>query len=216
MTKAFRRPTRNEVDRINRLQQERFDQSYRLFEPPLPEGVPGRLERIVAAAGIRGDDRVLDVGSGTGILIPLIQKYHPRKIIACDLSKEMLGQLKKNYTGVEIIQKDIKDLALPDASIDVVFINACYPNIADKEGAFANLGRMLKESGRLTISHPLGKSFVDRLRPGAPYPLDNFPSKTEASDLFHPYGFKVKAYVDEPKLYILTLLKNQLNYSNSK
>ena len=207
MSKAFRRPTQKEVDRINRLQQERFDQSYHLFEPPLPQGVPGRLERIVAAAGIKNDDRVLDVGTGTGILIPLIQKYHPHNIIACDLSKEMLGQLEKNYSGVETVQKDIRDLALPDASIDVVFINACYPNIADKEGAFTNIGRMLKESGRLTISHPLGKSFVDTLRPGAPYPLDDFPSKTEASVLFHPYGFKIKVYVDEPKLYILTLLK---------
>ena len=207
MTKAFRRPTRNEIDRINRLQQERFDQSYHLFEPPLPEGVPGRLEKIVAAAVIKDDDRVLDVGSGTGILIPLIQKYHPSKIIACDLSKEMLGQLEKNYSAVETIQKDIRDLALPDASIDVVFINACYPNIADKEGAFANIGRMLKKSGRLTVSHPLGKSFVDTLRPGAPYPLDDFPSKTEALDLFHPYGFNIKAYVDEAKLYILTLIK---------
>ena len=207
MSKAFRRPTQKEVDRINRLQQERFDQSYHLFEPPLPQGVPERLEKIVAAADIKNDDSILDVGSGTGILIPLIQKYHPHKIIACDLSKEMLGQLEKNHSGVDTIQKDIRDLALPDASIDVVFINACYPNIADKEGAFANIGRMLKKSGRLTVSHPLGKSFVDTLRPGAPYPLDDFPLESEALDLFHPYGLKIKAYVDEPKLYILTLIK---------
>ena len=207
MSKAFRKPTQAEVDRINRLQQERFDKSYYLFEPPLPQGVPRRLEKIVAAAGIKSDDSVLDVGTGTGILIPLIQKYHPHKIIACDLSKEMLGQLGKNYSGVETIQKDIRDLALPDASIDVVFINACYPNIADKEGTFANIGRMLKKSGRLTISHPLGKSFVDTLRPGAPYPLDDFPSKSDALNLFHPYGFNIKSYVDEPKLYILTLMR---------
>ena len=207
MSKAFRRPTQTEVDRINRLQQERFDQSYHLFEPPLPQGVPARLEKIVAAAGIKNDDSVLDVGTGTGILIPLIQKYQPYKIIACDLSKKMLRQLEKNYSGVETIQKDIRDLALPDASIDVVFINACYPNIADKEGAFSNIGRMLKESGRLTISHPLGKAFVDTLRINAPYPLDDFPSKIEASDLFHPYGFNVKTHNDEPKLYILTLIK---------
>jgi len=207
MVKAFRRPNREEIDRINRIQQERFDQSYHLFEPPLPQGVPERLDIIVAAAGIKEGDTVLDVGTGTGILIPVIQKYHPDNIIACDLSKEMLGQLKKNYSDVETFQKDIRDLALPKASVDVVLINACYPNIVDKEGAFTNIGRMLKNSGRLNISHPLGKAFVDALRPGAAYPLDDFPSKTEASVLFRPYGFKIKGYVDEPKLYILTLLK---------
>ena len=137
----------------------------------------------------------------------MIQKYHPENIIACDLSNKMLRQLNKNYSDVETIQKDIRDLSLPDASIDVVFIKAGYPNIADKKGTFTNITRMLKESGRLTISHPLGKSFVDMLRPGAPYPLDDFPSKTHASGLFRPYGFKIKAYVDETKLYILTLSK---------
>lgn len=208
MSKEFRRPSQNEVDRINRIQRKRFDQSYRLFEPPLPEGVPERLEKIVAAAGIREGDTVLDVGTGTGILISLIQKYRPGRIMACDLSKAMLGQLKQNYSGVETIQVDVRDLTLPDASIDAVLINACYPNIADKEGAFTNVTRMLKPSGRLTISHPLGKAFIDKLKPGAPYPLDDFPSNSEASILFNPYGLKIKMLIDEPELYILTLVKS--------
>ncbi len=203
----FNKLTQEEVDRINRIQQERFDQSYRLFEPPLPEGVPDRLEKIVAAATIREGDTVLDVGTGTGVLIPLIQTYRPGRILACDLSKAMLGQLEKNYANVETFQSDVRDLTISDSSIDAILINACYPNIADKAGAFANIARMMKPAGRLVISHPLGKAFVDKLRPGASYPLDDFPSKTEALRLFSPYGLAVDLLVDEPKLYILTLLK---------
>jgi len=37
---------------------------------------------------------------------------------------------------LEIITGKARDLALPDLSIDAVFINACYPNIVDKAGAF--------------------------------------------------------------------------------
>jgi tRNA A58 N-methylase Trm61 len=75
---------------INRLQRELFDRIVHVFEPPLPEGVPERLGKIVAAAGIGIGDFVLDVGTGTGILIPLIQLYEPGHIYACDLSRKML------------------------------------------------------------------------------------------------------------------------------
>jgi len=35
-----------EVLRVNRLQQDLFDELYHLFEPPLPAGVPERLEKM--------------------------------------------------------------------------------------------------------------------------------------------------------------------------
>jgi SAM-dependent methyltransferase len=204
---AFKTIDPKEVARINRLQRERFDKLVQMFEPPLPEGVPARLARIVAAAGIAKGEAVLDVGAGTGILVPLIQKYRPGEIFACDLSKKMLGQLRKNYAGVKTIMSDIRDLTLPDASLDAVFINACYANIADKHGAFTNLARMLNPAGRLIISHPLGKRFIAILRKNAPYPLDDFPEKQEAERLFAPYDFEIKAFVDEPELYILLAVK---------
>ena len=197
-----------EIARINRFQRERFNQSVHLFEPPLPPGVPERLSRIVAAANILKGETVLDVGTGTGILIPLIQSYLPADIYGCDLSARMLKQLRKNYPGVETIDADVRDVILPDESIDVVFVNACYSNIADKPGAFTNLARMMKPVGRLIISHPLGRGFIDILKKNAPYPLDDFPDHSEAKQLFAPYGFDIQTYVDEPELYILTAVKH--------
>ena len=44
----FKTVSEEEIQRINRLQQSSFDKIYKLFEPPLPEGVPERLEKIVA------------------------------------------------------------------------------------------------------------------------------------------------------------------------
>ncbi len=203
MANPFKKRSREEIERINRLQRERFDRSFRLFEPPLPEGVPERLERIVAAGKIRKNDVVLDVGTGTGILVPEIRKYAPLRIYGCDLSANMLAQLKRNYPEVSTIQADVKDLDLADASVDVVFINACYPNIAAKEDAFANIARMMKKGGRMVIAHPLGRAFVETLRRSAPYPLDDFPDKAQAEDLFRPFGFEIRELVDEEKLYIL-------------
>lgn len=200
-------PDEKEIERINRLQRELFDKFYHFFDPPLPEGVPERLEKIVASAQIVKGDIVLDVGSGTGILVPLIQKYGPGRVYACDLSEAMLKQLKQRYSNVDTILSDVRDLTLPDLSIDIVFINACYPNIVDKAGAFTNIGRMMKPAGRMVISHPLGKSFIVSLKESVPFPLDDFPEKSEAEILLKPYGFDIKKSIDEPELYILVATK---------
>jgi len=204
----FKTVSEEEIQRVNRLQRETFDKLYHLFEPPLPEGVPERLEKIVEHGKIRRGDTVLDVGSGTGILIPIVRKYEPRRICACDLSAAMLEQLNsKKYPDVETIVADVRDLRLPGSSIDAVFINACYGNIVDKQGAFSNLSRMMTPQGHLVISHPLGKSFVRSMRERASFPLDAFPEKPEAERLLRTFGFEIETFIDEPKLYILVASK---------
>jgi SAM-dependent methyltransferase len=181
-----------------------------IFEPPLPEGVPERLERIVDSAGIDPSDSVLDIGTGTGILIPLIREYSPAHIYANDLSEAMLEFVRTHYPSVITAQGDVADLALADASIGVAFINACYPNIIDKHKTFTNLRRMLRPGGRLIISHPLGRSFVEILKKNVPFPLDDFPAaETEATELFGPYGFRVSLFLDEKELYLLRLVADE-------
>jgi len=203
----FNTLSEKKIQRINQLQRNSFDKLYQLFEPPLPEGVPERLEKIVANGNIAKGDTVLDVGSGTGILIPIIKKYKPGSIYACDLSRRMLKQLKENYPYVKTIMADARDLKLPKGSIDAAFINACYPNIVDKAGAFSNISRMMKAKGRIVISHPLGKGFILLLKNGAPFPLDEFPEESEAVALLKPFGFEIETFIDEPMLYILVATK---------
>lgn len=207
MTRRFKKPARKEIDRINLMQERQFNELFHLFEPPLPEGVPERLEKIAAEGKINKKNVVLDVGSGTGIMIPRIRKYDPSEIFACDLSEKMLEQLQKNYPEVKTFRTDVKDLDLPAESVDVVFINACYPNIVDKEGAFENIAKMMKMGGRMVISHPLGKDFIKILRQKATYPLDDFPDQTDAESLFRPFGFDIRTFIDEPELYILVAVK---------
>jgi ubiquinone/menaquinone biosynthesis C-methylase UbiE len=205
--KTFRTVDEDEIQRINRLQRNSFDELYHLFDPPLPEGVPERLEKIVSHAEITRGDTVLDVGSGTGILIPIIKRYKPGQIHACDLSEGMLEQLRENYPYVKTVMADVRDIELPEGSIDAAFLNACYPNIIDKAGAFSNISRMMKTKGRIVISHPLGKAFILSLKNGVPFPLDEFPEEREASALLKPFGFEIETFIDEPSLYILVAAK---------
>ncbi|MEN6437109.1 MAG: class I SAM-dependent methyltransferase [Syntrophobacter sp.] len=191
-----------QIEECNRLQKEYFNENVDLFEPPLPRGVPERLEATIEASRLQRGERVLDVGTGTGILIPYILKHHPYEIHVCDLAENMLLRVKRKFPRVVPHLCDVGDLQLPDGSIDLVFINACFSNIMDKAKCLDNLYRMLRHKGRLVVSHPLGKEFIIELKKYAPFHLDLLPDEPEARQLCERHGFRIVSFVDEPLFYI--------------
>ena len=157
---------------FNDRQRQAFDKSYTYFLVPLPQDVIDRMGRIIAAATIRAGETVLDVGTGTGALIPQIRTYRPGRIVACDLSANMLEQVAERYPEVERHQCDIADLSLPAECVDVVFMNGMYGNIADKSKALGNIVRMLRR-GRPDSHQPPGRAGVCRTS-GQDRPLPDY------------------------------------------
>jgi SAM-dependent methyltransferase len=205
------RLTPEQIEEINRLQKKYFNDKVDLFEAPLPKGVPERLKTTVKASGLRSGERVLDVGTGTGILITYILKYGPAEIHACDLSENMLQRVKKKFPQVIVHRCDIRDLPLPDDSLDVVFINACFSNIMDKSKCLDNLYRLLRQKGRLVISHPLGRNFIVELKKHTPFHLDLLPDEEGARGLLEAHGFEVIMFRDEPAFYLVVAKTTKLD-----
>lgn len=177
------------------------------FDVPQPPDVMARLAEIVAAAGIREGEVVLDVGTGVGVLIPLIAAYRPARILACDLAENMLERVQEKFPGVSVHRADIAALDLPPGSVDVVFLNAVYGNIADKAAACRNVARMLRPGGRMVVSHPEGRAFVDDLIVTTDLFIESYPSRDEFAAELRPFGLVEILYRDEPKLYLMVARK---------
>ena len=82
--------------------------------------------------GLRADEVVLDVGTGVGVLVPLIDFYRPALILACDLAERMLARLHTKHPQVLVVQADITLAPFASSSVDAIFMNAMFGNIAAK------------------------------------------------------------------------------------
>jgi len=188
-----------------------FDELVDLFDQEQPPQIQANLREIVASAGIKPGDSVLDVGAGVGVLVPFIEKYGPARIVACEISPRMLERLREKYPRVEAHLADIGELDLPDSSIDVIFMNAVFPNLAEKQKVMANCSRMLAPNGRIVISHPEGRPFVERLREVVPFPLDPLPTFPELRRLAKGLPLVLTLYQDRSDLYLAVLDKAPLD-----
>ena len=193
--------------RIAAHQRQYFNALADVFDVPQPADVMDRLRLIVAAAELHPGDVVLDVGTGAGVLIPLLQSYRPSLVLACDLAEQMLARVRRHYPTVLAVQCDIVRSPLKAATLDAVFMNAMFGNIADKLEACSNVARALRLDGRLIVSHPEGRSFVDQLRAAGEIFIESFPTRDEFRALLDATGLEVIFYRDEPRLFVMVARK---------
>ena len=86
---------------------------------------------------------ILDLGCGTGLSIPKLQKLFPdAQIIGLDFAIGMLNFASKHSSTV---CANALQLPFPDNSIDLIFSNCCMPHIKDLPKLFAEVQRVLGE-----------------------------------------------------------------------
>lgn len=62
----------------------------------------------------RGSQRVIDLGTGTGLLIPHLQSHFEKATITgTDFSRNMIGQARKKKLGADFVVADLRDKHWP-------------------------------------------------------------------------------------------------------
>ncbi|WP_196221541.1 class I SAM-dependent methyltransferase [Sansalvadorimonas verongulae] len=187
-------------------------------EEAVPEYVKPCLQRIVASGydlPTTASPRFLDIGCGAGALFPaMIQLYPCSHITGIDLCANQLKNVESRFSDHDIAvwQGDVLDF--PDRAnvkefYDAAWCNACFGNFYDQKAVIHKLTKQLKAGGKLLITHPLGRGFVQTLNRKDPsiVPGTLPPNRQEAVKLIEDSGLEIDSLLNEPELYILIYRK---------
>jgi SAM-dependent methyltransferase len=122
---------------------------------------------LLLSLGLRGDEKVLDLGCGRGAVLLMVAKLLPRgRAVGIDLWKtsdqsgnalEVTGrnaELEGVADRVDLETGDMRALPFQDESFDVVLSSLAIHNISDADGrakALDEAVRVLRPSGRILI-----------------------------------------------------------------
>ncbi len=125
----------------------------------------GGYRRFVTGMGLRGDERVLDYGSGSGAearhLAPRLQAGGGR-LTCLDISSGWLQVARKTlraFSCVDFVLGDVRELGLPAESFDVVVMHWMFHDVpvGDRRAILAELVRLLRPGGLLFTREPTRK-----------------------------------------------------------
>jgi phosphatidylethanolamine/phosphatidyl-N-methylethanolamine N-methyltransferase len=123
---------------------------------------PGR-RRAVLRLEARPGDRVLEVGVGTGLSLPL----YPADchVVGIDITEAMLDRARTRLEGlgrrnVRLERMDARDIRFPDASFDKVLAPYVISVVPDPAPVMAEVMRVCRPGGRVLIVNKFQSGFA--------------------------------------------------------
>ena len=171
---------------------------------------PQTLERLMELAKIPTNATVLDVGSGTGVLLPYLHAKVGAcgKITAVDFSEKMLAKAQEKFANLDNIKfyvGDILELELPTSTYDVVICLNFFPHLhTRKEEFISKIKSSLKIGGSLIIMHDISRETVNNIHRESDVVAEHrLPEAKVVGELLSFCGYeKIYTYEDDTMYFV--------------
>lgn len=124
-----------------------------------------KISYVLDLLDINKESKILDVGTGTGIMIPFLIRLvgDQGEITAIDFSEKMIemAQSKYKYDNVHFVCDDVFEAVLPNEYFDYAICYSVFPHFSDKKLAIKVISDYIKDSGKLVIFHSQSREDIN-------------------------------------------------------
>lgn len=124
-----------------------------------------RLKMALSLAGEQKNRSILDVGTGSGLMLPSLVGYGI--VSAVDSSLEYVARARKlchaEKINADIRHANVDKIPFADTFFDVIFCLSVLEHVKDLSAAVSELKRLLKKDGMLIVGVPVERIAVNIL-----------------------------------------------------
>ena len=157
-----------------------------------------KVRYITSLLNLKGNERILDVGTGTGVMIPFYEEYLTTgSVHAVDFSERMISKCREKFPSSEhphitFETADIYDLAY-NKEFDVVMSYSSFPHFADHQKAIDIFAKALRSGGIFSIAHSSSRDHINHIHSHSSHHIqkDVLPCIEELRSMFNKAGLSV-------------------------
>lgn len=170
-----------------------------------------KINTLLSKLNITDNSKVLDIGTGTGVLIPFLKSLNPNGYIkGVDISSEMLNVAREKFRNIEKVSFELVDVEkdVINETYDSIILYSMFPHLKDKTNTIKKLvEKNLGKSGQLIIAHSNSREFLNNMHKEKNECVseDRLISVTDQRYLFEKAGLKVVDAFEDNEIYYLVI-----------
>ncbi|MPM98729.1 Ubiquinone biosynthesis O-methyltransferase [bioreactor metagenome] len=126
-----------------------------------------KINTLLSKVDIKDNDNILDVGTGTGVLIPFLKNLNSNGIIkGIDVSSGMLDIANQKFKELENVSFEVLDVenSSIEEKYDKIVLYSMFPHLKNKTNTIKILvENNLNKDGKLIIAHSNSREFLNNM-----------------------------------------------------
>lgn len=171
---------------------------------------PDKIKSILGKLPIREGMNVLDLGTGTGVLVPYLSEMvgPTGKVTAIDMSDGMLSRAKEKYgklENVQFLKIDFEEEQIP-GMYDLVMMYCVYPHLHSPSSTMEWLFKMnLNPGGVIVIAFPCDEKYINDIHHERKSDSDHLQPAPVLAKIIDSWGFCAEVIAYDSEQFIISI-----------